>query len=452
MKRINSNLKKFWGIGEVGFAFMSTMETSFFIIFLTDVAKLPLAFVAIITGFSGIADAITAVLAGAIIDKVSFKNGKYRPWLIYCPPFVVIFFILMFTKIGGDVTTMVICSLGYILSHGIWNIAWTANRALIGVLSDDPEERAFLSGRIGAGSSGGKILASYFVPILTSAFLGLFIGLGDVWGYTATAAVVSISFLITYFIHYQLTKGYDLPEEGTSVHKKSVTLMDMLKAIVANPQLLILLIADALRLIGFYMIAACAVFYAKIVLEDPSMTAIILVIYNFGTFVGSLLSKKVVVKLGTKKASVIGTGGMAVLLILLYVMPSNTLLVFTLLFAAQVIFGSGYGLTTSMYSMCGTESEYRTGKNTKGVIMACSSLAIKIAIALRGMVISAALAFIAYAPDGPITEAGKSGIKLVFFVIPAAFCIVSALAFLLYKIKDADIARMEQEIMEKQRA
>ena len=85
---------------------MATMETSFFILFLTDVARLPLAMVAVITGFSGIADAVTAVLAGAIIDKTTFKNGKYRLWLIYCPPVVVIFFILMFTKdrnefIGG---------------------------------------------------------------------------------------------------------------------------------------------------------------------------------------------------------------------------------------------------------------------------------------------------------------------------------------------------------------
>ena len=155
---------------------MATMETSFFIIFLTDVARLPLAMVGVITGLSGIADAVTAVLAGAVIDKTNFKNGKYRPWLVYCPPIVVIFFILMFTKIGSDMTAAILCSVGYIVSHGVWNIAWTANRAIVGELSDVPEERAFLSGRIAAGASGGKILGSYLVPVLTAAFLGLFTG------------------------------------------------------------------------------------------------------------------------------------------------------------------------------------------------------------------------------------------------------------------------------------
>ena len=211
MKRINTKLKRYWGISEIGFSFMATMETSFFIIFLTDVARLPLAMVGVITGLSGIADAVTAVLAGAVIDKTNFKNGKYRPWLVYCPPIVVIFFILMFTKIGSDMTAAILCSVGYIVSHGVWNIAWTANRAIVGELSDVPEERAFLSGRIAAGASGGKILGSYLVPVLTAAFLGLFTGMGETWGYTATALVASLVFTLTYFIHYQITKGYDIP-------------------------------------------------------------------------------------------------------------------------------------------------------------------------------------------------------------------------------------------------
>lgn len=72
-EKINNKIKSFWGISEVGFSFMSTVETTFFVIFLTDVAQLPLALVAAITSVAGIADAITAMLAGVIIDKVNFK-------------------------------------------------------------------------------------------------------------------------------------------------------------------------------------------------------------------------------------------------------------------------------------------------------------------------------------------------------------------------------------------
>lgn len=53
MKKINNKIKSFWGISEVGFSFMSTVETTFFVIFLTDVAQLPLALVAAITSVAG---------------------------------------------------------------------------------------------------------------------------------------------------------------------------------------------------------------------------------------------------------------------------------------------------------------------------------------------------------------------------------------------------------------
>ena len=151
-------------------------------------------------------------------------------------------------------------------------------------------------------------------------------------------------------------------------------------------------------------------------------------------------------KTGHQKASILGTGGLAVFLVLLYFLPSSQALVFVILFVAQTIFGVAYGLTTSMYSMCGTDSEYRTGKDTKGIIMACSSLAIKIAIALRGIVISAALAAIAYDPDAAVTASAQGGIKMVFLIIPAVFSIASVVMFLLYRIKDSDIEKMEQEI------
>ena len=43
MKGINSKIKTVWGISEVGFSITATLETAFFIFFLTDVAQLPLA-------------------------------------------------------------------------------------------------------------------------------------------------------------------------------------------------------------------------------------------------------------------------------------------------------------------------------------------------------------------------------------------------------------------------
>ncbi len=447
MKKINSKIKTFWGISEVGFSFMSTVETTFFVIFLTDVAQLPLPLVAAITSIAGIADAITAMLAGVIIDKVNFKNGKYRPWLIYCPPFVVALFVLMFTKIGSDPVAALLCGLGYVLSHAIWNLCWTANRTMVGELTDDPEERAFLSGRISAGSSAGKILASYLVPILNIFFLGVFSSGGSgVIGYTMTALVAGLTFFVCYIIHFVITKGYDEPKASTG---KSVSFIDMGKSIASNPQLLLVLIFDFLKLIGYYTLMATVAYYAKVVLKDEKAMSIILVVFNVGALVGSLISKNVVAKLGSKMTNIVGVVGFAACLVVIYVMPASMMVVTVLLGIAQIFFGISYGNTTSLYSNCGTYSEYKTGKNTKAVIMSFSSLAIKISIAVRGVVITSVLSVIGYKADAAITASTEGGIKMLCLIVPIVFLVVSIVPLLGYKIKDSDVVKMEKELQER---
>ena len=201
---LKKSIKGVWGISEVGFSIMATMETSFLVFFLTDVALLPLGITAVITGFTALADAISAILAGIVISKVKFKSGKYRQWLLICPPFVTLFFVLCFTRIGGDVVAGSMIGIGYVLSHFIWNIAWTANRTLIPIISNDPDDKSFLSARIALGANLGKIASSLLVPALSTFFLATF---GGVNAYTLTALIVCLIFWVCYYIHYFITRG-----------------------------------------------------------------------------------------------------------------------------------------------------------------------------------------------------------------------------------------------------
>ena len=102
--------------------------------------------------------------------------------------------------------------------------------------------------------------------------------------------------------------------------------------------------------------------------------------------------------------------------------------------------------------MCSTLSEYQKGVDIRGMAMAGSSLAIKIAIAVRGVLISAMLGAIGYAADAAITPEMQGGISLIVLLIPGALMVVSALLFALYNIKDEDVPMMEQEIAAKKAA
>ena len=106
--------------------------------------------------------------------------------------------------------------------------------------------------------------------------------------------IASVTFTVCYLIHFAITKGYDEPKEvldENAKHAKSISFKDMGKSIVSNPQLLLVLIFDFLKLIGYYTLMATVAYYAKVVLQDESAMSIILVVFNVGALVGSLISK-----------------------------------------------------------------------------------------------------------------------------------------------------------------
>ena len=456
MKRINSKIKNFFGLGDAGFSFMTTIETSFFLIFLTDVASLPLSWAAAISTITGIFDTVSAVVAGVIVDKCNLKHGKYRSWLLYGPPLVILFFALQFTKIGTDISAAALICLGFIISHFIWNIAWTANRSLVGALTDEPTERAHLSGRISAGSSIGKLFASKLVPLMIVAFAGLLSSGGEIGGYTCTAAVGALLMLVGYYVHYGITAGYDLPETSKDKntetrHAESVSIGDMLKSVFTNPPLIATVFCDFIRLIGYYALMAFVAYYAKVVFPDNATAATgnILLAFNLGTLAGSLLSKHAVAKFGTKNATLLGMLGCVIFTVPAYFFAENQLAVIIMIFISQVFFGIAYGLTTSLYTSCATYSEYKTGKNTKGFIMGLCSFSIKMSIVLRGIVITTGLGMIGYAVDAAITPALTQQISLMCFIIPAIFIAVGILPLLFYRLKDEDIMAMDQEIAQR---
>ena len=76
MPRINTAIRSVWGVSEIGFSIAATLETAFFLFFLTDVAQLPLAISGVIAASASAVDTVSALLAGVFIDKFHFKKEE----------------------------------------------------------------------------------------------------------------------------------------------------------------------------------------------------------------------------------------------------------------------------------------------------------------------------------------------------------------------------------------
>ena len=79
-----------YGLAEFGINFLLTFVTYYLSFFLTNIALLPTAIAATVVTITTIIKCITMPVAGVVIDKVQFKNSRYRLWALIG---AVIFFI-----------------------------------------------------------------------------------------------------------------------------------------------------------------------------------------------------------------------------------------------------------------------------------------------------------------------------------------------------------------------
>lgn len=450
MIKMNNKIKNYFGIGDMFFSLMVVIENAFLMVFLTDVVKLPLAITATIITITSLGDLITSFIAGGIVDKLNFKWGKYRSWLLLGPVISTIFFVFEFTKIGPDTTVAIIFTISYVISHFIWNIFYTANRALAGAVTDDPTERAHISGRISAWMNAGRIIGSKLISFLILFFATTLGGGSELLGYTYTAIFTGTLMVIGYYIHYSITKGYDeyktLLISDTSVSK--VTIWDMFKGVGKNPPLISVLICDFIRCSGYYTMLALVAYYSKIVLQDQSSISNMLLVLNIGCLVGSLFSKTIVMKFGTKITTIIGMIGSCIFMVIAMFFSPNQIAVMGLLSISQIFFGISFGLTTSLYANCATYAEYKTNKNTAGFIMGLISFSIKVSMFFRGVLVTGILAIIGYNAEIIVSDRIVNNVTLVFFLLPTILIGIGVLPLLFLKMTDSDVISMRKKIEE----
>ncbi|WKY46783.1 MFS transporter [Eubacteriaceae bacterium ES3] len=456
MIRMNDKIKNFYGVGDMFFSFMVCLEIYFMMVFLTDVLKLDVAIAGTVVSITAMGDLITSFIAGGIVDKSSMKWGKYRSWLLFAPALASIFFVLQFSGIGSASTAAVLFTISYLISHTLWNVFYTASRALAGAVTDDPTERAHISGRISAWMNVGRIGGSKLIIVMVGFFAASF-GSSDsqLIGYTITALVTSILMCIGYLIHFKITDGYDLPQDKSDVEKakkEKVTIIDMFKGVGKNPPLIAVLFCEFIRLSGYYMMMALVAYYCKLVLNNPAAIGNLLMVMNITCLIGALLSKTFVAKLGTKMTTVVGLAGAAAMMVVAMFVSPNLMAVTVCLGISQLFYGVSFGLTTSLYANSATYAEYSTGKNTTGFIMGLLSFSIKGAIFIRGLIITGVLAFIGYSFEMEVTEQVISNMSKGFFLIPAALIAIAIIPMMMMKLNDSDIGEMRKAIEERKKA
>jgi Na+/melibiose symporter-like transporter len=447
-KRLNKSLLYTYGIADLGFVLIANMELYFFSAFLTDYAEFSLSVTGYILGFTALADIAFALIGGIILHKVTLMyGGKYRSWFLVAPPVVAVLFILQFSKIGTTLSAAIIIGFGFIASHLIWNIVFTASASMVGRLSQLPDERTILSASRAQGMSAAGIIFAVTSEPLIDFFTS---HTSKIAGFSLASAVYAFFMVLGYLYIYGMTSGkdpYDETASGTGTKAPRQSIFEMVGLVFRNPPLLLLILAEVFRNSYVFIVGSFAIYYFKYVLDNWAFLSVFILAISISRLMGTFAATWIGVRIGKRHSYWI----FLVLSAIVFASGKffgGTAWSFTIIFSLGSLLGMvSSSMSTALFSDTVVYGEWKTGKNIRAFTMALQTFPIKVGILIRGGVITFGLMAIGFVANTEPTAKVVGGISSIMSFTPAIACIISAGVFYFgYLIEDKRILRMEEEI------
>lgn len=447
-ERLNKPLLYTYGIADLGFVLIANMELFFFSAFLTDYAEFSLSITGYILGFTSLADIVFALVAGVILQNVTLMyGGKYRSWFLVGPPVVALLFILQFTKIGTTLSAAMIIGFGFIASHLIWNIVFTASASMVGRLSQLTDDRIILSASRAQGMSAAGIIFS----ITSLPIINFFTShTTKIAAFSLASAVYALLMVLGYLYIYGMTSGRDpydeiISDAGTKASRQSV--FEMVGLVFRNPPLLLLILAETFRNSYILILASFAHYYFKYVLDNWAFLNVFILAISISRLLGTFAATWIGVRIGKRHSYWV------FLILSAMVFASGkffggTTWSFTIIFSLGSLLGMvASSMSTALFSDTVVYGEWKTGKNIRAFTMALQTFPIKVGVLIRSGVIAFGLMAIGFVANTEPTPRVVEGISSIMSFTPAIACILSAGIFYFgYRVEDKDVPRMEGEI------
>ena len=412
--------KYLWGVGNIGEGVVSMVTSTYFIIFLTDTAMLPLGLVSLISLVGSILDFLLVPLSGPLLVSTKpMKWGRYRSWLLLCPPLVVLFYLLCFTVVSGSQMMTALCALlGYVGGKVAWNIVYASNVSLTAVLSGGSKTK--MTAQRMMGSNIGRLLGNSLTPAIVAAVA---VHMGEVNGYRVTILVMGTVYILTCLIHFWISK--DCSETGVSGENQKKDRMkasEVIQILLVEPRLFLTLVIDLTSNVASLVLPSLAVYYYKYCAAQPGMVSTHMLIIGFGGLAGASLVRLLGNRVKNAKS----------VLLVLYVLVAASLLSIQI-WSNSVFYFLGIGAVVSILTgmtspfeltlYIDTAEHYRrkTGNDATGFIMGLSNLPVKFASIIKSTLIPMALMLSGYVANAEPTPQIRQAIVNAYSLLPAVF-------------------------------
>ena len=449
--QVTSSKKEIWTVGSYSLLTLSIMVGFMYLnTFATEVLLIPAEILATALLVAKTIDFIVSLFAGAIIEKVKISSkGKNQSWLFMGRWVLAVTILLEVcnTSTAPLVVRIAVLSVSYTILNCLMNVIQTAYYGVLAaVAGPNPANRNAMTINMTRQMTVVTLICSSIPTLVTVLPFGS-------WNYFIVALVFMLPMPWALGRIAQLADGKDLPV-GSGPAANRVGVNDMLGTLVKNPQLLILFLANTVMYIAQFMYQANYTYYFIYVVGDFTKLSIATLVSACVGFVAAIIMPKFGAKLGKKWAFALGLTIFACGLTFINLMgPKNWL--FYVAGMAITSFGM-YSYTpflVTMYLDCGEYFLWKTGKDTRAIATGLASPPMKIGMALGGSIGLYLLGATGYVAGFTPTAAWVSEFMMVTFQVPAFVYLLAALIVaVMYKIKDADVAKYAQENQERMNA
>lgn len=369
-----------------------------------------------------IVDAFTDLIMGRIMDNGKSPKGKCRPWFLRMaiPAFVVI--VALFSVPSGLSSPMLFAYLliTNVLASAVVSTAISIPYNAIQCMRTPSIEERTKMGifRSIMGYLIGMIIAIALVPITN--LLGVN-GVADQAAYIKFAVVLGLISMVLLLILYAKSV-----EKTTAEQKQDdgVPFVKSIGMLFKNKYWVIVLISNLFSAVIFALTGASGTYYAKWILGNDNLVALMGAVGLISTFVGFGVVGPMTKKLGIRKtlmiSMIIGIAGSVVRIFF----PDSMIVLMT---AGQL---TSFAIIPLM-CVCGTMNtmamdynDYLYGNKIVGMSASASSFGSKVAGGLGGSLIGWILAAVNYDPNATVTTtAVRYGIYAFSIYIPLAMMV-----------------------------
>ena len=423
------------GIGQLPLNVMSCLVAQL-TYFYTEKVGLAAGAVATMLIIAKICDAFSDLLMGKIMDKVNSPKGKCRPWFLWMLAPTVAIIILMFTvprnaPSGLQMAYVLITNI--LISAVVYTAIAIPYGSIMAVRTESVEERGKMGiARTVFGYLIGMVIAVLLIPITNMLGPG---GVADQAAWIKVSVVFAILSGLALFVLYRSSK------ENTDVQKiqsteKQDSFMEELKLLFKNKYWVIMLIAMLFVNISYGLSSSGGTYYAKYILGNDNIVALLGAIGLIPTFLGFILVGPLTRKFGMAKTCLIGCVLGAVACVVRVFTPYS--------FWSCIIGGSFQTFATmpimcvggAMVNNCVEYNEWKFGKRLLGMSNSANSFGAKVGSGIGGSLIGWILAAAGYQAAAASQPASVNTAIFTFAIyIPLALFIILGILFSKYDLE-----------------